>query len=360
MEKKIKIAFLGVVLVGLIVGGVALAEPPTMPHRFYGNVTINDVADLSGWQILAKIDGQQVAIANIVNGYYDFNVPGEAGETVSFYIKETGKDTLYGTTVTPPTFIAGEITNLNLGVTITCQYGGWQNIGCGQGGCLATQMRQKQTLIGSTPGCDAEKFQCVANSSCGVCNPATVANGTIAAYPSCAITCNSGYYLSGTTCVYSGGGGGGGGGSSTPRSDTTAPSISNIKVVTYSNKAVITWTTNESSISWVVYGITTAYGKEVKTTTYTTSHSVTLSDLSPATTYHYQVKSKDSSGNIGYFADKTFTTLAEGEITSPTESKETSLPFTIEKPLNQMNKRELLIVLLRLIIYLMSQGRATV
>jgi hypothetical protein len=35
------------------------------------------------------------------------------------------------------------------------------------------------------------------------CTPASVANGTVAAAPGCAITCNSGYTLSGTTCVAS-------------------------------------------------------------------------------------------------------------------------------------------------------------
>lgn len=45
------------------------------------------------------------------------------------------------------------------------------------------------------------------------CSPLTVTNGTVAVYPTCTITCNSGYSLSGSTCVIisSGGGGGGGG-----------------------------------------------------------------------------------------------------------------------------------------------------
>ncbi|KKQ60552.1 MAG: hypothetical protein US81_C0017G0002 [Parcubacteria group bacterium GW2011_GWE2_38_18] len=46
------------------------------------------------------------------------------------------------------------------------------------------------------------------------CSPLTVSNGTVAAYPTCTITCNSGYSLSGSSCVAiaSNGGGGGGGG----------------------------------------------------------------------------------------------------------------------------------------------------
>jgi hypothetical protein len=49
------------------------------------------------------------------------------------------------------------------------------------------------------------------------CSPLTVANGSVAAYPTCTITCNSGYSLSGISCLArssgsSGGGGGGGSG----------------------------------------------------------------------------------------------------------------------------------------------------
>ena len=46
------------------------------------------------------------------------------------------------------------------------------------------------------------------------CDPATVANGTVASYPDCSITCGLGYTLVGNSCVAAGGGGGGGGGGS--------------------------------------------------------------------------------------------------------------------------------------------------
>ena len=44
------------------------------------------------------------------------------------------------------------------------------------------------------------------------CATPTVTHGSVSAYPTCAITCDSGYTLSGSTCSSSGGGGGGGGG----------------------------------------------------------------------------------------------------------------------------------------------------
>jgi len=77
------------------------------------------------------------------------------------------------------------------------------------------------TLSGST---------CVLSNSVQTCNPASVTNGSVAAYPSCAIICSSGYTLSGTTCVAinngggggSGGGGGGGGGGTAGSSSPTS------------------------------------------------------------------------------------------------------------------------------------------
>lgn len=49
--------------------------------------------------------------------------------------------------------------------------------------------------------------------------------------------------------------------------------------------------------------------------------------------------------------------LNTGSITQ--SNTDIKLPFTIDKPLNQMNKEELLMVLLRVIIYLVSQGKLT-
>ncbi|MFZ2970497.1 MAG: hypothetical protein WA063_05080 [Minisyncoccia bacterium] len=123
---------------------------------------------------------------------------------------------------------------------------------------------------------------------------------------------------------------GGGGGSGYV--DSTAPAISNISVTAGTTTATIIWTTNESSISWVAYGTSTSYGLEASTTAYNTSHSLTLVNLLTSTTYHYQIKSKDSAGNIGSYADKTLTTLALGEKPKVEE---------IKKPISEMTTAEL-------------------
>lgn len=105
------------------------------------------------------------------------------------------------------------------------------------------------------------------------------------------------------------GGGGATGGGGGAVGDETAPIISDVKVNTSRTTAVISWQTNEPSISWISYGTSADYGKEAKTANYTTNHSMTIKNLSPSTTYHFQIKSKDSAGNIGQYTDKTFTTL---------------------------------------------------
>ena len=75
--------------------------------------------------------------------------------------------------------------------------------------------------------------------------------------------------------------------------------------------AIITWTTNESATSQVDYGTTASYGSTGSTAGYSTSHSVTLSGLTPTTTYHYRAVTTDSCGNgPTYSGDFTFTTGA--------------------------------------------------
>ncbi len=151
--------------------------------------------------------------------------------------------------------------------------------------------------------------------------------------------------------VSTGGGGGGGGGVS----DTTAPAISNvIATPTAGNTATVTWSTNESSLSWMLYGTTTAYGQQVKTTSYTSSHSVNLTGLTPTTTYHYLVKSQDPSNNVGVSIDKIFTTLAAGVTSSiPTTTTSTTTTTTtnptIQKSISQMTRAELIALILQLI-----------
>lgn len=96
---------------------------------------------------------------------------------------------------------------------------------------------------------------------------------------------------------------------STP-SDVTPPVISAIASTTSQTTATITWTTNESATSAVNYGTTTSYGASSSSATLRTSQSITLSGLTPGTTYNFQVSSADASNNLATSTNLTFRTVA--------------------------------------------------
>lgn len=73
--------------------------------------------------------------------------------------------------------------------------------------------------------------------------------------------------------------------------------------------ATVTWTTSVPSDGQVQYGTSTAYDAwSVYAPQMTTSHTVTLIQLAPSTTYHYRVRSQDGAGNFAFSIDYAFTT----------------------------------------------------
>jgi hypothetical protein len=112
--------------------------------------------------------------------------------------------------------------------------------------------------------------------------------------------------------------------------DTTAPVLSGITAsgIT-SGSAIITWSTNEPATSVVDYGLSTAYGSSsALNTTPVTSHSRTLSSLTPSTTYHYRVRSVDGAGNVATSLDDTFATPAAPDTAPPIISAVTAGAIT--------------------------------
>ncbi len=101
--------------------------------------------------------------------------------------------------------------------------------------------------------------------------------------------------------------------------DTTPPVISDIASSTSTSTASITWSTDEAATSTVQYGLTTSYGSQA-TSSGTSTHSVSLSSLTPNTLYHYRVTAIDSSTNTSTSSDRTFTTTALPDTTAPTIS----------------------------------------
>lgn len=90
--------------------------------------------------------------------------------------------------------------------------------------------------------------------------------------------------------------------------DVTGPVISSVATSTTPSTATITWSTDELASSTVSYGATASYGSASTSSSYVTDHSVTLTGLTPATTYHFRVESGDSSYNHSTSSDYTFTT----------------------------------------------------
>ena len=84
--------------------------------------------------------------------------------------------------------------------------------------------------------------------------------------------------------------------------DVTTPAfvITNVQVTNVTaRRATITWTTDRPADSQVEYGSTTAYGQSTPLdTTLVTTHSQTLTGLSPDSTYHFRVRSIDASVNL--------------------------------------------------------------
>ena len=132
----------------------------------------------------------------------------------------------------------------------------------------------------------------------------------------------------------------------TPR-DTTPPIINQITTLAGNTSTTISWKTDKSSISWLLYGTTTAYGSEIKTATSATSHSLNLTNLSASTTYHYQIKAQNSSGDVSSLIDKTFATLTL--VKAPVEKVPVVEKVPIVKPVIKMTATELQAEIVRII-----------
>ena len=96
--------------------------------------------------------------------------------------------------------------------------------------------------------------------------------------------------------------------------DTGAPVISALTVITSTSTATVSWTTNEASDSKVQYATSSLSATTAIFSAATSSlvalHLLNLSDLTPGTTYHYRVISKDSSNNTATSTEQTFATIA--------------------------------------------------
>jgi hypothetical protein len=125
--------------------------------------------------------------------------------------------------------------------------------------------------------------------------------------------------------------------------DSTAPVITDVSAQALGKTgAVIIWTTDEAATSQVAYGLTASDDSATAPDANpVTSHTVTLSGLTPGTTYNFKVKSKDASGNESVSPDYTLVTsntatLVGGLISKNTTWTQRDSPYlitsTIEVP----------------------------
>ena len=93
------------------------------------------------------------------------------------------------------------------------------------------------------------------------------------------------------------------------RTEIAPPAISNITVSNITtDSATISWTTDQPSSILFEYGTTLSYGSSITDSTQTTNHTITLTGLAPAATYHFRITSTNNYGSSITSGDNTFTT----------------------------------------------------
>jgi hypothetical protein len=109
--------------------------------------------------------------------------------------------------------------------------------------------------------------------------------------------------------------------------DKTGPVISNLSANSFDPaRALFMWSTNEPAVQRLEYGTSTAYGKTTAfTTQLSSSHTVSLRDLTGGTLYHYRIHTRDAAGNLTTSPDYTLTTAGA---VAPTQATPAPTPTT--------------------------------
>jgi hypothetical protein len=98
----------------------------------------------------------------------------------------------------------------------------------------------------------------------------------------------------------------------TPAASANRPVISQVAATQITTtSATVSWTTDIPSSSQVLYGTSPTYSQSTTLDpTQVTSHSQTLTGLTPGSTYHFAVQSTGSASNTATSGDNTFATMA--------------------------------------------------
>jgi O-glycosyl hydrolase len=106
----------------------------------------------------------------------------------------------------------------------------------------------------------------------------------------------------------------------------TAVKISNVQATAQTvTKFQVSWSTNIPANSKVEYGTTVSYGSSTANTAPVAAHQLTVESVSPATLYHYRVRSVDAKNNEAVSTDFTYSTP---DSTPPTISITSPSPAT--------------------------------
>jgi hypothetical protein len=98
--------------------------------------------------------------------------------------------------------------------------------------------------------------------------------------------------------------------------NTNPPVILDVTVGNIADtSAIISWNTDASSDSVVEYGTATSYSISITTASLDYAHSINLTGLSASTTYHYRVKSRNTSTRQTVSGDFSFLTNPTGVVT---------------------------------------------
>ena len=99
--------------------------------------------------------------------------------------------------------------------------------------------------------------------------------------------------------------------------DVTPPTITSVAVSSIGPaQATVTWTTDELSNSTVYYSTDSSYSSSKSVASMVTAHSVTLTGLTPNTSYNFRARSTDPLGNISSYATGTPFTTTQGAVIS--------------------------------------------
>ncbi|MFB6116114.1 MAG: PGF-pre-PGF domain-containing protein [Candidatus Nanosalina sp.] len=104
-----------------------------------------------------------------------------------------------------------------------------------------------------------------------------------------------------------------------------APTLSEVAEEETNTSALITWSTDEPSITKIFYGQNTPYRDEVANRdNYTRDHSINVTGLQPGTEYVYKIVTRDSAGNERVFGGEGdyYSFETDGEKPNSTEEQE--------------------------------------